>query len=133
MSTSAKAPVRDPGKVGADALRELGAKAAWEERVRSVCDCGAVRYADALKTLQNRFRQLEEREGLTATELAERLGRYRSDRGKRRPDGDWAMVTLGLKREPQRNGGRAVRYTIRDEAAIELGRAMHLDPQELGL
>lgn len=83
---------------------------------------------------RKRFLKLQEQEGLTAAELAERLGWKINSRNKPCNDGDRALRALGIKATYNGHGARPmVRERVKYETAVELADALGLDYWEVGV
>lgn len=67
--------------------------------------------------------------GLSAREVAERMGWET----KPRPDGERVKQNLGLTKERQKTGPRNYRKRTEYERALQLARAIGVDPHDVGL
>lgn len=87
-----------------------------------------VKVSNAL--LRERFQKLEAREGLTLADVAQRIGWETRDRrtGRLKPDSSRVAKSLGLVAT---NGEHRTELT--ENNAVTIGRALHLDPWEIGL
>ncbi len=80
------------------------------------------------------LREAFERNGLTSSHVARELGWYEATPKKVRLDTGRVRRTLGLKAEQTRAGrGRSTRQHVRYATALELARAMGVDPRDVGL
>lgn len=88
-----------------------------------------------IEPFQRRFKELEIKEGLTRTEVAKRLGWYRSDNN--RLDERRVSRALGLKKDSSHDRqGNLLHYTLTNvyyETAEQLVKALEMDPHEAGI
>jgi hypothetical protein len=80
------------------------------------------------------IREAFERSEVSAYELAERLGYWRTDRGVRRPCASSVQKALGIRERSAKNGKRAKLPTkMRYETAVRFARELGLDPIDVGI
>lgn len=85
------------------------------------------------KSIPNQpLREAFEASGLTATELAWRLGYSRKNGRWRRADASPVRIVLGLKPKARSNGG-GFQTHMHEPTAVRYAKALNLDPHEIGL
>lgn len=70
--------------------------------------------------------------GLSAYELARRMGLWRSYTNSVRPDSTRALRLLGLRPHPGK-GGTRTNQRVRISTALHLAEVLNLDPVDVGL